>query len=450
MKDEFLATLSHELRTPLGAILGWAQVLKRKTADPEFTQALEVIERNTRSQARLIDELLDMSRITGGKIRLDAQQILPIDVVRAAIETLTPAAEAKALRLESALDPVAGPVYGDPGRLQQAVWNLLSNAVKFTPRGGHVRVGLHRAESRVEISVADTGVGIRPEFLAHVFERFRQADASTTRRYGGLGLGLAIAKHLVELHGGTVQAESAGEGHGATFSIRLPVAALGTLPVVEVPHGVGPPVLADYLISDLSGLKVVVVDDDADTRALVGKVLSDCGAQVVWPTQLRRRLAHRPGAPGAAPDRYRDARARRLRPAPAAAPARGRGAAIRRSRSRVRARRGPHASPPRGVPPYLAKAGRAGRAGRDRGKRRRARGRAGRDTARELAAARRQAVSLPAGRQVLHDYFAGAECASALWRRPPSGAPAPGACLVLFGRSSFLTPLEACGARPCR
>ncbi len=281
MKDEFLATLSHELRTPLGAILGWAQVLKRKTADPEFTQALEVIERNTRSQARLIDELLDMSRITAGKIRLDAQQILPIDVVRAAIETLTPAAEAKALRLESALDPVAGPVYGDPGRLQQAVWNLLSNAVKFTPRGGHVRVGLHRAESRVEISVADTGVGIRPEFLAHVFERFRQADASTTRRYGGLGLGLAIAKHLVELHGGTVQAESAGEGHGATFSIRLPVAALGTLPVVEVPHGVGPPVLADYLISDLSGLKVVVVDDDADTRALVGKVLSDCGAQVV-------------------------------------------------------------------------------------------------------------------------------------------------------------------------
>ena len=281
MKDEFLATLSHELRTPLGAILGWTQVLKRKTADAEVAQALEVIERNTRAQARLIDELLDMSRITAGKIRLDAQPVLPIDVVRAAIETVTPAAEAKALRLETALDPVAGPVYGDPGRLQQAVWNLLSNAIKFTPRGGRVSVVLQRAESRVEISVADTGIGIRPEFLAHVFERFRQADASTTRHHGGLGLGLSIVKHLVELHGGTVQADSAGEGRGATFSVRLPVAALGTSRVVERLHGADAPALADYMIADLSGLKVVVVDDDADTRALVGKVLRDCGAQVV-------------------------------------------------------------------------------------------------------------------------------------------------------------------------
>ena len=281
MKDEFLATLSHELRTPLGAILGWTQVLKRKTADAEITQALEVIERNTRAQVRLIDELLDMSRITAGKIRLDAQPVLPIDVVRAAIETVTPAAEAKALRLEVVLDPVAGPVYGDPGRLQQAIWNLLSNAIKFTPKGGRVRVALQRAESRVEISVADTGVGIRRDFLAHVFERFRQADASTTRRHGGLGLGLSIVKHLVELHGGTVQAESAGEGRGATFSVRLPVAALGMTHVVERLHGAGAPALADYLIADLTGLKVAVVDDDADTRALVGKVLRDCGAQVV-------------------------------------------------------------------------------------------------------------------------------------------------------------------------
>jgi CheY-like chemotaxis protein len=265
-------------------------VLKRKTADPEIAQALEVIERNTRAQARLIDELLDMSRISAGKIRLDAQQVLPIDVVRAAIETVTPAAEAKELRLETALDPVAGPVYGDPGRLQQAIWNLLSNATKFTPKGGRVRVALQLADSRVEISVADTGVGIRPEFLAHVFERFRQADASTTRRYGGLGLGLAIVKHLVELHGGTVQAESPGEDRGATFSVRLPVEALGSARAVERLQGAGAPALADYLIADLSGLKVVVVDDDADTRALVGKVLSDCGAQVALADSAARAL----------------------------------------------------------------------------------------------------------------------------------------------------------------
>jgi signal transduction histidine kinase/ActR/RegA family two-component response regulator len=281
VKDEFLATLSHELRTPLGAILGWTQVLKRKTADPELLQGLEIIERNTRAQARLIEELLDMSRITAGQIRLDAQQLLPIDVVRAAIETVTPAAEAKDLRLETAFEPTAGPVHADPGRLQQAVWNLLSNAIKFTPRGGRVDVALRRVESHVEISVADTGVGIRPEFLAHVFERFRQADASTTRRYGGLGLGLAIAKHLVELHGGTVHAESAGEGQGSTFSVWLPLAALRAVRVAEPFSGDSAPVLANYLIADLSGLQVVVVDDDLDTCMLVGKVLTDCGAHVL-------------------------------------------------------------------------------------------------------------------------------------------------------------------------
>jgi signal transduction histidine kinase/ActR/RegA family two-component response regulator len=281
MKDEFLATLSHELRTPLGAILGWTQVLKRTTADPELAQALEVIERNTRLQVRLIDELLEMSRITAGKVRLDVHQLLPVEVVRAAIETVTPAAEAKDLRLETALDPAAGPVHGDPGRLQQAIWNLLSNAIKFTPRGGRVRVALARAASQVEIAVADTGVGIESEFLPHVFERFRQGDASTARRYGGLGLGLAIAKHLVELHGGTVHADSAGEGKGALFRILLPVAALRALHVPERLHGAGAPSLSNYLIADLTGLKVMVVDDDADTRSLVGRVLSDCGASVV-------------------------------------------------------------------------------------------------------------------------------------------------------------------------
>ena len=290
MKDEFLATLSHELRTPLGAILGWTQVLKRKTADPEFAQALEIIERNTRSQARLIEELLDMSRIIAGMIRLDVQQLLPIDVVRAAIETVTPAAEAKDLRLESALEPTAGPVHADAGRLQQAVWNLLSNAIKFTPKGGRVDVALRRVDSHVEISVADTGVGIAPEFLAHVFERFRQADASTTRRHGGLGLGLAIVKHLVELHGGTVHAESAGEGKGATFSVRLPVAALRAVHLAEHLR-IASPALANYLIADLSGLRVVVVDDDPDTRTLVAKVLSDCGAHVVSASSAAAALA---------------------------------------------------------------------------------------------------------------------------------------------------------------
>ncbi len=290
MKDEFLATLSHELRTPLGAILGWTQVLKRKTADPEFAQALEIIERNTRSQARLIEELLDMSRITAGMIRLDVQQLLPIDVVRAAIETVTPAAEAKDLRLESALEPTAGPVHADVGRLQQAVWNLLSNAIKFTPKGGRVDVALRRVDSHVEISVADSGVGIAPEFLAHVFERFRQADASTTRRHGGLGLGLAIVKHLVELHGGTVHAESAGEGKGATFSVRLPVAALRAVHLAEHLR-IASPALANYLIADLSGLRVVVVDDDPDTRTLVAKVLSDCGAHVVSASSAAAALA---------------------------------------------------------------------------------------------------------------------------------------------------------------
>jgi PAS domain S-box-containing protein len=223
MKDEFLATISHELRTPLNAMLGWAMVLGRKKADEAtLRQGLSVIERNARAQAQLIEDLLDMGRIVSGKVRLDVQSVDLHDVIAAAIETVRPGAEAKDIRIEQALDPDAGLVRGDPNRLQQVVWNLLSNAVKFTPQGGKVQVVLERVHNHVEVTVADTGQGIKPEFLPFVFDRFRQADASTTRRHGGLGLGLAIVEQLVELHGGRVRAESPGEGQGATFVVELP------------------------------------------------------------------------------------------------------------------------------------------------------------------------------------------------------------------------------------
>jgi len=224
LKDEFLATLSHELRTPLSSILGWSQVIAGRRMEPEELQkALLVIERNARAQARLIEDLLDMSRIMGGRIRLDVQRVDLHSVVEAALETLRPAIEAKALAVETVLDRKADPITGDPSRLQQIVWNLLSNAIKFTPQGGKVQVGLKRINFHIEVSVADSGIGIAPEFLPHVFERFRQADSGARRRHGGLGLGLAIVRHLVELHGGTVTAESEGEGRGSTFRVRLPI-----------------------------------------------------------------------------------------------------------------------------------------------------------------------------------------------------------------------------------
>ncbi|HSD44663.1 MAG TPA: ATP-binding protein [Burkholderiales bacterium] len=284
LKDEFFTNVSHELRTPLSAILGWSQVLRRRALDdPEAHRGLEAIERNARAQAQLIDDLLDMSRITAGKVRLDVQPLEPVTVIEAAVETVRPAAEGKGIRLEKLLDPSAGPVSGDPNRLQQVVWNLLSNAVKFTPRNGRVRIDLERVNSHVEISVADTGIGIRPEFVPHVFERFRQADASSTRRYGGLGLGLAIVKHLVELHGGTVHVTSPGEGRGATFSVHLPLTAVQGRAQRGERVRPGAPVAAPFgfKASDLSGVKVVVVDDDADARELIRRVLEDCDAEVL-------------------------------------------------------------------------------------------------------------------------------------------------------------------------
>ena len=283
MKDEFLASLSHELRTPLSAILGWTHILRRGAkSEADLERGISTIERNARTQAQLIEDLLDMSRITSGKLRLDVQSVEPVAFIESAVETMRPAAEAKGIRLEKILDPAAGPISGDPNRLQQIVWNLLSNAIKFTPKAGRVQVVLQRVESHIEIHVADSGMGIKPAFLAHVFDRFRQADASTTRSFGGLGLGLAIVKQLVEMHGGTVSATSDGEGCGATFSVRLPLVAVHS--GKHDARRVYPSMLLreakEFPVVDLSGVSILVVDDEADGRDLVKRVLEGCGAQV--------------------------------------------------------------------------------------------------------------------------------------------------------------------------
>jgi PAS domain S-box-containing protein len=226
-KDEFLATLSHELRTPLTAMLGWTRMLRQKELDEATAaHALETVERNAKAQAQLIEDLLDVSRIISGKLRLDVRPVGLVSIIEAALDSVRPAAEAKTIRLQATLDPMAGLVSGDAARLQQIAWNLLANAVKFTPREGHVSIRLERADSHAEITVSDTGQGINADFLPFVFDRFRQADSSTTRAHGGLGLGLAIVRHLVELHGGTVHAESPGEGQGATFKVKIPLVPL--------------------------------------------------------------------------------------------------------------------------------------------------------------------------------------------------------------------------------
>jgi signal transduction histidine kinase/ActR/RegA family two-component response regulator len=284
MKDRFLANLSHELRTPLNAVLGWAQILRRGVKDEvDLKNGLEAIERSARVQSQLIGDLLDTSRITSGKVRLDVQPLGPISFIDAAIETMRPAAEAKGIRLLSILDPVAGPVAGDPARLQQVMWNLLSNAIKFTPKDGRVQVMLERVNSHIEISVSDTGIGIKPEFVPHLFERFQQGDLSTTKAYGGLGLGLSIVKQLVELHGGTVRASSPGQDQGATFSIYLPITAVRqTSPAEERLHPEAPiPNMVPFEQVDLSGVKVLVVDDEQDARDLIKRLLSDCAADVL-------------------------------------------------------------------------------------------------------------------------------------------------------------------------
>ena len=293
IKDEFLAMLSHELRTPLNAILGWSQVLRaRFQHNEELEEGLVVIERNTKVQTQLIEDLLDMSRITSGKLRLDVQRVELQDVIKVAVASLRQAADAREIRLHVVLDPLAGPVRGDPTRLQQCVWNLLTNAIKFTPKGGRVQVGLQRVKSHVEVCVMDNGVGITPEFLPHVFERFRQVDATTTRKHGGLGLGLSIVKSLVELHGGSVRAESAGEGQGAVFCIELPlmvVHAPEPQNIMEHPRG-APIQTATIDHPSLRGITVLAVDDEADARDLIRRVLEDCGARVLLASSSREGL----------------------------------------------------------------------------------------------------------------------------------------------------------------
>ncbi|MBI2772173.1 MAG: response regulator [Burkholderiales bacterium] len=282
IKDEFLATLSHELRTPLSAILGWAHILRRKLVpeQADLLKGVEVIERSTRMQTQLIDDLLDMSRITSGKMRLEVRPVSPVAFIQGAIDTMRPSADAGGVQIEAALDPDAGPVLGDTTRLQQVVWNLVANAVKFTPRGGVVQVGLERVDGHVRITVADTGVGIKPDFLPHIFDRFRQADGSITRRYGGLGLGLSIVRHLVELHGGTVEASSGGEGAGSTFVVQLPLAAQSAADKRDsARQAARAPSPFDTM--DLHGIRVLVVDDEPDARDLLKRILEECGAVVL-------------------------------------------------------------------------------------------------------------------------------------------------------------------------
>ncbi len=279
MKDEFLATLSHELRTPLNAILGWASILRSAQADEDdLKEGLAAIERNSQMQAQLIEDLLDISRIISGKLTIDVQKVDLAEVIEAAFSSVRLAADARGIRLEKHLDPQAGPVSGDPARLQQVAWNLLSNAAKFTPRGGQVRVVLQRVGSRAQIAISDTGQGIPPEFLPHVFERFRQVDGSTTRRHGGLGLGLSIVKQFVEMHGGTVHAESAGIGQGSTFTVALPLAASSTEAATnpETPSRTAPRSRNETL----RGIRVLVVDDEPDARHMIRRLLKGCLAEV--------------------------------------------------------------------------------------------------------------------------------------------------------------------------
>jgi PAS domain S-box-containing protein len=281
-KDQFLATLSHELRTPLNAIYGWARMFAEGNLDPAATQsAARAIVRNARIQVQLIEDLFDVSRVITGKMRLDVRAMNVLAALEAAVETSRPAAAAKGIRLDTALDPRAAPIMGDPDRIQQIAWNLLSNAVKFTPKGGRVQLHLRRVDSRIEIIVSDTGEGIAAEYLPHIFERFNQADTGPTRRHAGLGIGLSLVKHLVELHGGHVTAVSPGVGQGATFTVTLPISVMHPAPDLR-PSGAE---LAAPLDTDsvkpisLRDLRVLVVDDDGEGRELAALILTNAGAQ---------------------------------------------------------------------------------------------------------------------------------------------------------------------------
>ena len=283
LKEEFLATISHELRTPLSAILGWTRMLRMgQLSEENAAKALDTIERNARAQAQLVDDLLDVSRIITGKLRMDVRPADPNSFIDAAVEAVKPAADAKGVRVQKVVDTGLISIPGDPVRLQQVVWNLLSNAIKFTPRGGRVQIYSQRVNSHLEIVVSDTGQGISPDFLPHVFDRFRQADQKTSRQHGGMGLGLAIVRHLVEMHGGSVRASSEGEDKGATFTVMLPIA-----PVYQIDssgsrvHPAARDLLPANDITDrLDDLTILIVDDEADTRELLKQGLEYCGAKV--------------------------------------------------------------------------------------------------------------------------------------------------------------------------
>jgi CheY-like chemotaxis protein/two-component sensor histidine kinase len=283
IKDEFLATLSHELRTPLTSILGWSKLLSDGLLDELASKrALETIVRNARAQRQLIDDLLDISRIITGKLRLAVRPVELEPLIESVVDGVRPAADARSIRLQTALDSRTNQISGDPDRLQQIIWNLLTNAIKFTPKGGYVEVRLERIESHVEITITDTGQGIDPELLPHVFDRFRQSDSSSTRRHGGLGLGLAIVRQLVELHGGTVKVESPGVGEGTTFKVILPLLSVHQeLNDMDMTHAlIGSNTLTDRQPS-LADLRVLVVEDESDARELIEMVLAGRGAEVV-------------------------------------------------------------------------------------------------------------------------------------------------------------------------
>lgn len=284
VKDEFLAVLSHELRTPLNPILGWTKLLRTRSFDPHATdRALETIERNAKLQSQLIEDLLDVSRILQGKLQLTICPVNLVSTIEASLETVRLSAEAKGIQIQTDLNLEVGQVNGDANRLQQVLWNLLSNAIKFTPAGGRVEVRLDQIEADARIEIRDTGQGIRSDFLPHVFDYFRQADSSTTRQFGGLGLGLAIVDHLVELHGGTVQAESAGTGLGATFTVRLPLLRAQSKANVDMPSVASAP--------NLTGIQILLVDDDTDTLEFVAFVLEQAGARVLTSTSAPEAFA---------------------------------------------------------------------------------------------------------------------------------------------------------------
>ena len=291
MKREFLATLSHELRTPLNAILLWVQLLRESHTPADLVEGLDIIGRNAQSQSRLIEDLLDMSRIESGKVSLDLQRLDLAAVASAAMDTVRPAASAKGIRLSSAFSSIKGVMMGDKARVQQILWNLLTNAIKFTPKEGHVHVVIERVHSHVEISVTDSGEGIAPGMLGQIFERFRQVDASVTRRHGGLGLGLSIARHLTELHGGTLRVSSRGLGEGATFTLSFPLVSSQRPPAHIHAEQRAAEVDGGARRADLMGVNVLAVDDDADSLDVIRRILEGHGAEVRTAGSMAEALA---------------------------------------------------------------------------------------------------------------------------------------------------------------